>query len=136
MSSRPKVISYGQRYVPVMGISDHNERRKIIKVLKVFVVISTIITLLAYFKLYLIHDAQISKPGTKVVIHHSNPCRHVTPEPVIIMQEKFDSNDYFFPQSYNERVCATPNKTENKENEGDEIQKCLTDSDKAEGNIV
>lgn len=71
-----------------------------------------------------------------MLIRYSNPCRHVTPEPVIIMQEKFDSNDYFFPQSYNERLCAKPNRTENIEEEGDELQKCFTDINEAEGKLI
>ena len=50
------------------------------------------------------------------------------PEPEIILQEKFNSDDYFFPNSYKERICAAPNKTDEQDEELKELQSCGTNT--------
>lgn len=63
---------------------------------------------------------------TKGALRHKNICRHVTPEPEILLQEKFDSNDNFFPYSYKERVCAPSNSSvPDKNDELQGLQKCF-----------
>ena len=86
----------------------------------------------AYLKLNLGNKSEANVTRTKKVIRHKNPCRHVTPEPEVILQEKFDSNDYFFPNSYKERICAAPNKTGNhgEDEELKELQSCFSDCTK------
>ncbi|CAB4023468.1 Hypothetical predicted protein, partial [Paramuricea clavata] len=124
-SASVEVISYGDSYVPVSGISGHKRRKKAIKA---FVAIISITAILTYLKLNLINKTQANNQSTKKRFRHSNPCRHVTPEPEIMLQEKFDSDDYFFPDSYKERICAAPKKSENQDQELKELQACFTDS--------
>lgn len=59
-------------------------------------------------------------------VSHFNPCQHITPEPEVILQEQFDSRDYFFPYSYKERKCAPPIRLRGKENQ-ELFQTCFGD---------
>ena len=92
--------------------------------------IISITAILTYLKLNLTNKIQANNQSTKKRFRHSNPCSHVTPEPEIMLQEKFDSDDYFFPDSYKERICAAPKKSENQDQELKELQTCFTDSTK------
>jgi hypothetical protein len=92
------------------------------------VAIISITAILTYLKLNLTDKIQANNQSTIKRFRHSNPCRHVTPEPEIMLQEKFDSDDYFFPDSYKERICAAPKKSENQDQELKELQTCFTDS--------
>ena len=129
MNQGPKIISYGDSFLPGPGISDRKRKRKAIKA---FVTIISIAAIFAYLKLNLANKTEANNTRTKKIIRHKNPCRHVTPEPEIILQEKFDSNDYFFPYSYKERICAAPNKTGNQDQDQElkDLQSCFSDSAK------
>ena len=52
------------------------------------------------------------------------------PEPEVILQEEFNSDDYFFPNSYKERICAAPNKTAEQDQQLKELQSCGVNSAK------
>ena len=71
-----------------------------------------------------------AKPADKHKVRMlHNPCRHVSPEPVIIFQEKFQTLDTFFPASYKERKCAGPSTTRSLPTTiGGQLQTCFTEN--------
>lgn len=88
----------------------------------------SITAILTYLMVNVVNKTSLTLTTKSKRFRHHNPCRHVTPEPEIIMEEKFDSNDYFFPRSFKERICASPTKSGSKDDENDEgLQMCFMD---------